>query len=441
VKRLALLMALVACSGPTGLNTSPVSRTSALQLSTSGGSTPIQHVVIIIQENRSVDNLFQFLPGANTQSWGYNAKNEKVYLRPVSMIAPFDLNHEHQDFLTQYAKGAMNGWNLVGCAGKCQHATPFGYVPQKEVQPYYTMAEQYAFADNMFQTNEGPTFPAHQYLVSGTSTISQGSQFVVDNNPGNLSLSKNGGCQSAPSSTVESIDITTGAPGPTVYPCFKRQTLMDLIMASPPITWRYYQEIRGPGLKHAPDAIEQIFENKHYGEYVKWPSSRILTTIKSGLLPSVAWVTPAKSDSDHPEDNNGTGPAWVASIVNAIGESKYWDNTAIFILWDDWGGWFDHVKPQIYNANELGFRVPLIVISAYTPKGYISTKQHEFGSILKYTEQTFGLGSLGTTDRRADNLSDCFDYQTTPRRFVPIGSSKTASYFIHLKPETTPLRD
>ena len=96
-----------------------------------------------------------------------------------------------------------------------------------------TMAEQYAFADDMFQTNEGPTFPAHQYLVSGTSTISQGSQYVVDNNPGNLSLSKNGGCQSAPSSTVESINITTGAPGPNVYPCFERQTLMDLIMASP----------------------------------------------------------------------------------------------------------------------------------------------------------------------------------------------------------------
>jgi phospholipase C len=110
-------------------------------------------------------------------------------------------------------------------------------------------------------------------------------------------------------------------------------------------------------------------------------------------------------------------------------------------MWDDWGGWFDHVKPIRYNANELGFRVPLIVISAYTPKGYISTKQHEFGSILKYTEENFGLGSLGTTDERSDNLSDCFNYKMTPRRFVPIASSENASYFIHLKPDTTPLRD
>jgi phospholipase C len=423
------------------MGSGPVSRTSALRLR-SGSGSPIQHVVIIVQENRSVDNLFQFLPGANTQSWGYNSKGQKISLRAVSMTAPFDLNHEHQDFLTQYANGAMDGWNLVGCDGECVHSTPFAYVPQNQVQPYYAMAEQYAFADHMFQTNEGPTFPAHQYLVSGTSTISQGSQYVVDNNPGNLSLSKNGGCQSAPSSTVESIDIDTGAAGPSVYPCFERQTLMDLITAaSPSYTWRYYQELRGPGLKHAPDAIEEIFKNPFYHEYVKWPSSEILNTIKLGKLPTVAWVTPSKAASDHPEDNNGTGPAWVASIVNGIGESQYWDNTTIFILWDDWGGWFDHVKPHIYNANELGFRVPLIVISAYTPKGYISTKQHEFGSILKYTEQNFGLGSLGTTDRRADNLSDCFNYKMAPRQFVPIDTTKTASYFIHLKPETTPLRD
>jgi len=440
VKRLALLLAIVACSGPNGLSGGPITRASALGLSR--GSSPIQHVIIIVQENRSVDNLFQFLPGANTQSWGYNSKGQKINLQAVSLTERFDYNHQHQDFLTQYAKGAMNGWNLDGCTGACKDATPFAYVPQKQVQPYYTMAEDYAFADDMFQGNEGPTFPAHQYLISGTSTISQGSEYVADNNPGNLSLSKNGGCSSAPSSTVESININTGAAGPNVYPCFERKTLMDLITGgSNTYTWRYYQEMRGPGLKNAPDAIEEIFKNPHYREYVKWPSSRVLTNIAAGQLPTVSWVTPASAESDHPQANKGLGPAWVASIVNAVGKSQYWDNTTIFILWDDWGGWFDHVPPRIYNANELGFRVPLIVISAYTPKGYISKKQHEFGSILRYTEENFGLGSLGTTDKRADNLSDCFNYKMTPRQFVPISSSETASYFIHLKPETTPLRD
>jgi phospholipase C len=441
VKRLVLLMALVACSGPAGLNGNPVSRTSALRLG-SGSRTPIQHVVIIVQENRSVDNLFQFLPGAHTRSWGYNSKGEKVNLQAVSLVEGFDFNHQHQDFLTEYADGAMDGWNLDLCTGQCRHATPFAYVPQSQVQPYYTMAEQYAFADDMFQTNEGPTFPAHQYLISGTSTISRGSEYVVDNNPGNVSQTRDGGCNSPPSSAVESININTGVAGPSIYPCFERKTLMDLITAgSPSFSWRYFQQLGGAGLRHGPDAIESIVQNPHYRMYVKWPASKILTTIQSGQLPTVAWVTPSSADSDHPEANKGTGPAWVASIVNAIGKSQYWDNTTIFIMWDDWGGWFDHVKPIRYNANELGFRVPLIVISAYTPKGYISTKQHEFGSILKYTEENFGLGSLGTTDERSDNLSDCFNYKMTPRRFVPIASSENASYFIHLKPDTTPLRD
>ena len=120
---------------------------------------------------------------------------------------------------------------------------------------------------------------------------------------------------------------------------------------------------------------------------------------------------------------NGSGPDWVASVVNAIGESPYWNSTAIFIVWDDWGGWYDHVQPQQFdNYYELGFRVPLVVVSPYAKRGYVSKVQHEFGSILAFSEETFGIpkGSLGTTDVRADDLSDCFDFTQRPRTFTPI---------------------
>jgi phospholipase C len=438
MKRLLLVAALTACNGPAGLSVSqPPQSVHGLS-----GSSPITHVVIIVQENRSVDNLFQFLPGANTQSWGYNSHGQQVTLKAEDLTAPFDMNHQHGDFLTSYAGGAMNGFNLVGCAGECREATPYGYVPQAEVQPYYDMAEQYAFANDMFQSNEGPTFAAHQYLISGTSTISDGSSYVVDNNPGSTSEGKNGGCDSKPSSTAPTININNGNAGSPVFPCFQRETLMQLIAgASSSYTWRYYQETGGSGLKYAPDAIRSIWDSPNYAKEVRWPSNEVLKDIAYKRLATVSWVTPSQSDSDHPKDNKGTGPAWVASIVNAIGESSYWDDTAIFVTWDDWGGWYDHVTPTIYNANELGFRVPLIVISAYTPEGYISTKQHEFGSILKYTEKTFGLPSLGTTDSRSDDLSDCFNYNTSPRTFVPIKASPSASYFLHLRPETKPLDD
>ena len=163
------------------------------------------------------------------------------------------------------------------------------------------------------------------------------------------------------------------------------------------------------------------------------PSSQVLTDIGDGRLADVVWVMPTQAASDHPKVNDGSGPSWVASIVNAIGNSQYWSNTAIFITWDDWGGFYDHVKPQIYNSFELSFRVPLIVVSQYAKTGYVSNTQHEFGSILKFTEETFGLPSLGTTDARADDLSDCFSFTNQqPRHFKRIRTKYPASYFFHL---------
>jgi len=110
----------------------------------------------------------------------------------------------------------------------------------------------------------------------------------------------------------------------------------------------------------------------------------------------------------------------VTSIVNAIGNSPYWSNTAILVTWDDWGGWYDHVAPQILNSYEYGFRVPMIVVSPYAKQGYISHVTHDFGSILKFIESTFNLPSLGYADAPADNLSDCFNFGQSATSFQTI---------------------
>jgi phospholipase C len=136
----------------------------------------------------------------------------------------------------------------------------------------------------------------------------------------------------------------------------------------------------------------------------------------------------------------GTGPSWVASIVNAVGNSPYWSDTAIFITWDDWGGWYDHVPPTIYDSYEYGFRVPMIVVSSYARQHYISHVDHDFGSILKFIEEKFDLGSLGFADSRADNLSDCFDF-TKPHSFRTIPAPYDANYFLHDKTPPIPLDD
>jgi phospholipase C len=399
----------------------------------------IYHVVIIIQENRSVDNLFQFLPDANTRSYGYNSLGQKVNLFADPLTGPYDLGHKHKSFLAAYNGGGMNGWDQEAMACKvpsqcpAKGTGPYAYVPQSEVQPYYTMAETYTFGDEMFQTNQGPSFPAHQYLVSGTSTISDGSPLRASENPQTQQGTYTGGCDSPTGSLVTLID-GFGNENQSTYPCFNRDSLMAHL-DSAGISWRYYEEHTGAGYWKAVDAIEPIWLDKQllHSDVVA-PSSQILSDISNGQLASVSWVTPSSAASDHAGFTDGSGPSWVASVVDALGQSSYWNSTAIFVVWDDWGGWYDHIAPTIYNSYELSFRVPLIVISPYAKPGYVSHQVHEFGSILKFIERTFNLASLRTTDLRADDLVDCFNFGGSPRAFKQIAAPLRAKYFLKQPP-------
>jgi phospholipase C len=381
--------------------------------------SPIQYVLLIIQENRTPDNLFQGLAGADIANFGYNSQGQKVPLHSVPLEAPYDMSHKHASFLTEYDGGKMDGFDLDFSSVYCpDDATcAYGYVPQAETQPYLDMASQYAFADRMFQSNQGPSFPAHQYLISGTSTTVANGQYKAADNPYVDNHADGGGCDAPAEALVATID-PQGNPGNPVYPCFDRPTLADSL-DNQGFSWRYYQMKAGPGLWHAYDAIQHIRFGKDNSDIV-YPSDTILGEINLGVLKNVSWVTPSGADSDHAGNGGKGGPAWVASIVNAVGNSQYWNNCAIFIVWDDWGGWYDHVPPPIYNSYELGMRVPLVVVSPYAKPGYVSHTQYEFGSILKFIEETFGLASLGTTDVRANSVSDMFDFKKRPRAFVRI---------------------
>jgi len=417
---------------------------TVLPAARSGPSSRIQHVIIIVQENRSVDNLFHGLPGADTANYGYNSLGQQVALQPEALTAPYDISHQHSAYATEYAKGALNGFNLI--ASRCEEGKKcppervraYAYVPQTDVQPYFPMAEQYTFADRMYQTNQGPSFPAHQYIVSGTSTISPESTWRAAENPKTVQGTFTGGCDSPPGSLVVLID-PYGNESRRIFPCFDRPALSDLLDAKA-LSWSYYQAHGGPGLWNAFDAIQHIRDGPGYRKHVIEPTARVINDITRGRLANVVWVTPTLDESDHP-GSNGSGPSWVAWIVNTIGNSSYWNSTAIFIVWDDWGGWYEHVKPPQYNSYELGFRVPLIVVSPYAKTAYVSHKRHEFGSILKFVEKTFGLGSLGTTDARADDLYDCFNFGSAPRPFKTIQAPLHGHYFLHHRSADQPPDD
>ena len=459
----------------------PLFLAGALLLATNGCSgvsgnshiTPpgkIEHVVIIFQENRTPDNLFHdsvlMARGADIATTGMNSKGQTITLQPTTLVTDYDLSHAHEAFLKMYDNGKMDGADLIAqdCSpGATDCPRPniqFQYVQASDVQPYFKLAETYTFGDRMFQTNQGPSFDAHQYIIAGTSAPTETSKLLAAENPPNV-YGDNTGCSSPAADYVYMIDSTNMNPSTNetqkMYPCFEHNTLIDLLDAQK-VSWRYYSNAAAcnppnapcpTGIWVGPNAIQHLCvpdatpPNGTACTGSEWlsnvvPDTQVLTDISSGQLPSVSWVIPDGKESDHALLDTGGGPSWVASIVNAIGNSPYWNNTAIIITWDDWGGWYDHVAPSVRNSYEYGFRVPLIVVSPYAKAAYISHQAHDFGSILKFVENVFGLPSIDTqaggyADSRADDLSDCFDFNQSPLTFTTIPSKYDANYFLNDK--------
>jgi phospholipase C len=391
-------------------------------------------VVIIVQENRSFDNLFNGFPGADTVAVGQSTTGP-VPLAPVTLEGGggLDVGHFHLSFVAAYNGGLMNGFNAEGtysnsCGGYCATPGPpnyaYAYVPQSETQPYWNLAKQFTIADRMFSSNSGPSFPAHQYLIAGQS-----------DNAAEVPSGIIWGCDAPPGTLVVQLD-SNGDEIPGVFPCFDYQTLGDELDAAG-ISWRYYTPTP-IYLFDAYGAINHIRYGSDWTNNVVSPETSILSDIASNNLQQVSWVVPKLPNSDHTLAQSKGGPQWVASIVNAIGASPYWKDTAILIVWDDWGGWYDHVTPPRLDVMGLGFRVPLLVVSPYARHGYVSHVRHEFGSILHFTEATFGLGTLGTADIRADELADCFDFTQTVTPLQPVATFMKPADFLMQPRDTRP---
>ena len=390
----------------------------------------IKHVIVLVQENRTVDNLFQGLPGADTVSSGLTHTGQRVQLKPVPFEEVWDPDHTHHAWVADYDGGKMDGFDIPQTTPAGPADFNYSYVPQNETGPYFALAEQYAFADRNFSAETGPSYPGHQYLIAGQSDYAIGDPndplFRWD-------------CQAQPGTTTPTLDAQGRViRGP--YPCYNYQTLGDLLDKKH-VSWRYYTEIEekylGIGVQPY-GAISHIYNGKDWNNVVA-PQVQLFADLFTGNLASVTYVNSMLPTSDHAQQSTNYGPDWIGTIVNAVGLSPYWKDTAVLVTWDDWGGWYDHVRPPQLDRMGLSFRVPLIVISPWSKHGYVSHYQHEPGSILKFIEQTFGLGSLGTTDARADNLADCFDFAQQIEPFVPVKTRVGQRFFMNLKPDTKPV--
>jgi phospholipase C len=375
--------------------------------------SPIAHVVFIIQENRSFDDLFQGYPGANTASSGLDSSGNTVALQPIPLEAPYDVAHGAADFVTATDGGKMDGFDkelIEGNAGKYAHPQ-YGYVPHAESKLYFDMAKQYVLADNMFPSNIDASYVSHQYAIAAQADA------AVD-------LPVYFGCNGSKANVVNTWTQQQQY-GPTEQTCRNYRTMADELDAAG-LSWRYYAYATDDWIWAGYSSVRHIRYGADWANVVA-PETKVLKDIAKGDLPSVTWVTPNAADSDHSSSDSKTGPAWVASVVDAVGESKYWNSTAIFVMWDEWGGWYDHVVPPREDYDGLGIRVPLLVISPYAKQHYVSHVQYETGSVLRFIEDTFGLATLAASDARAaDPAADCFDFSKGPRAFKKFATAPFA---------------
>ncbi len=392
------------------------------------GAGKIAHVVYIVQENRSFDNLFQGYPGADTVSSGKDSKGETIQLRPWSLAKRYVIDHSAQAMFAACdgtgklpgTKCRMDAFNEEGAAGGPPHPE-YVYVPHDESKPYFDMAREWVLADRMFQSQIDESFVAHQYIIAAQAKSS------VDIPSGLW------GCAQAYGDFVQTI-----APGReygrSQTPCFNYRTLGDELDDAG-LPWRFYTSAYTDrsvsGYWSGYQAVKHIVDGPDWAKDVITPQKQFLLDVPAGKLASFTWITPLCPDSDHTGCGGGYGPSWVAALVNAVGKSKFWSSTVIFVQWDDWGGYYDHVPPPYRGYDGLGFRVPLLVISPYAKSNHVSHVQYETASVLRFAEDLFGLDRLAAADRRAASpAADCLDFVQKPRAFVPIKAPEGRRFFL-----------
>jgi phospholipase C len=440
-------LALTSCTGGVTNGSSPAAFLPIAPDRTVSGRY-IKHIVVMIQENRSFNDFFATFPGAQgaTTAKMIVVKNghrhiETVKLAKVNLLYGIDIPHGWHDFRRAYDGGKLDGFSLEG-APQDAGLEPYQYVDPSQIQPYWTLAKRYVLPDHLFQTQGSGSFTAHQDLIAGATAINS-TESLVDY-PSTGPPFSAWGCDAAPGTTTSLLtirDVYKAFEGP--FPCLAYATIRDLLDAKK-ISWKYYSPAMpvGGGFWNAFDAIKAVRYSNEWDTNVTISppfEKAIFKDISGGKLRDVSWIIPDENNSDHPGNGSDTGPSWIASVVNAIGKSRYWNSTAIIILWDDWGGFYDNIAPPQLDFEGLGFRVPAVIVSPYARKGYVDHTQYEFGSILKFIEDNWDLGRLGTTDVRANNILGAFDFTQRPRRFVRVPAKYSQAYFERQLPSRLPV--
>ena len=364
----------------------------------------IHHIIWIIQENRTFDNYFGTYPRADGIPPGTCLPvmpGSKRCIKPFHMPPGqpvCDLSHEWNAAHADYDNGLMDGF--VWAEG-----TPFtmAYLDQRDIPNYWKYAKHFTLCDYFFSSLMGPSGPNHLFTVAAQS--------------GGLVV--NAGLKQAEDLLDEPDGLTFA-------------TMVDLLGKSR-VTWKYYVETRPvppghptggldypdpkkysiwnplPGFKSVrdnPQAMAHLVDEKEY-----------YADLRQGTLPQVSWLVPDDQDSEHPPEPAATvaqGMWYVTRLINALMQSRYWNDSVVFLTWDDYGGFYDHEPPPQVDSFGYGPRVPTLVISPYSRPGHISHYTYDFTSMLKFIEERFDLPHLTWRDAHADDMRDCFNFSQNP---------------------------
>ena len=368
--------------------------------------TAIQHFVFIIKENRSFDSYFGKFPGAMGATTGKITDGEVMQLAPMPDVTAHDIDHFEEGALTAIHYGHMDSFDLPYYANINGDFLAYRQFDSLGIPNYWQYAQNFVLADEMFSSLHGSSYPNHLYAVAAQSGgVLETPLDILGGSAKALSW----GCDAPKAMAARVLDPAGNYDAD--FTCFDFMTLADsLDNANPPVSWKYYAPSYGQRgyVFSILNAINHIRNSKLWAEDVV-PDTQFATDAVQGNLPAVSWVVTGLG-SEHPPNSTCYGENWTVQQVNAVMQGPDWDSTAIIIVWDDFGGFYDHVAPPQMDTYGLGIRVPAIIISPYAIPGHISHTQYEFSSVLKSIEERFNLSPLTERDLKANDIWDSFNF-------------------------------
>ena len=376
-----------------------LAKASPAQAFPSATSTPIQHLVVLMQENHTFDNYFGTYPGADGLPAGVKmpvdpANPAAGYIVPwhIGTTTITDLSHSSATFLAQYDNGKWDGFVSALNSYNQNGTIAMGYYDSSDIPYYWNLAGNYVLFDHLFSSAKDGSFANHMYWVAATNPqVKKGQQL---------------------STLVENI--------PTIF---------DRLQAAG-VSWKFYVEnydaqitFRNPSTQNNRESQVVWVPLLNFARFIDNPDlsshivdlSQYYTDLQDGTLPAVSYIVPSGA-SEHPPEYPASGERTVKSLLQELMRSSAWDSSAFMLLYDDWGGWYDHVVPPQVDQAGYGARVPGLLVSPYAKKGYIDSTQLDFTSVLKFIETNWNVGSLESRDASANNFLSAFDFTQAPRQ-------------------------